>query len=122
MEKVYENNIPCPRGGIMGTRIRKGDTVEVISGKEKGKRGKVIRLLPGDDNTSVLIERLNMIKKHMKPSAKNKEGGILDMEGPISISNVSIVCPKCDKAGRTGFKLTDDKNVRYCKKCKEVID
>lgn len=105
----------------MGVRIRKGDTVEVISGKEKGKRGKIISILSSDNNINVLVERLNIIKKHMKPSSKNKEGGILEMEGPINSSNVSIVCPKCDKATRTGFKLSDDKNVRYCKKCKEII-
>lgn len=106
----------------MGVRIRKGDTVEVITGREKGKRGKIIKILSSDERINVLVERLNIIKKHMKPSTKNKEGGILEMEGPINISNVSIVCPKCDKATRVGFKLSDDKNVRYCKKCKEIIE
>ncbi len=103
-------------------RIRKNDIVEVISGREKGKRGKVIRILSGSDHVNVLVERLNMIKKHMKPSAKNKEGGILEMEGPINRSNVSVVCPKCDKVSRTGSRVSDDKKVRYCKKCNEVID
>lgn len=106
----------------MGVRIRKGDTVEVISGREKGKRGKIIRVLSAGDTVNVLVERLNIIKKHMKPSAKNKEGGILDMEGPVHISNVSIVCPKCNKVSRVGFKLSDHRNVRYCKRCKEIID
>ena len=106
----------------MGARIKRGDTVEVISGREKGKRGKVIRIHSKGEDSNVLIESLNMIKKHMKPSAKNKEGGILEMEGPINISNVSMVCPKCDKVSKVGFKLSDDKNVRYCRKCKEVID
>lgn len=131
MEEVYENNIPCARGCVMGVRIRKGDTVEVISGRERGKRGKVIRVLSADNSVNVLVERLNIIKKHMKPSPKIKEGGILEMEGPINISNVSMVCPKCDKITRIGFKVSDDKavlalseakNVRYCKKCKEIID
>lgn len=106
----------------MGTKIKKGDTVEIITGKEKGKRGKILRVLATADNTRVLVERLNMIKKHMKPSAKNKEGGILEIEGSVDMSNVSIVCPKCSKSSRTGFKLSDNKNVRYCKKCNEIID
>lgn len=105
----------------MGAKIRKGDTVEVITGREKGKRGKIIRILSSNLHTKVLVERLNMIKKHMKPSAKNKEGGILDMEGPIHISNVSVVCPKCDKTTRIGSKPSGDKSVRYCKKCNEII-
>lgn len=106
----------------MGAKIRKGDTVEVITGRERGKRGKIIRILSSNHHKNVLVERLNMIKKHMKPSAKNKEGGILEMEGPIHISNVSVVCPKCDKTTRIGSKPSGDKSVRYCKKCKEVID
>ena len=106
----------------MGVRIRKNDMIHVIAGKEKGKRGKVIRVIQGDHDFSVMAESLNMRKKHMKPSAKNKEGGILETEGSIHISNVSLVCPKCDKASSIGFKIIDDKNFRYCKKCKEVID
>nr|AKQ04307.1 50S ribosomal protein L24, large subunit ribosomal protein L24 [uncultured Nitrospirae bacterium Rifle_16ft_4_minimus_4901] len=106
----------------MGMHIKKGDSVAVLTGKEKGKRGKIIKVLSSGRNLRVLIERINIIKKHMKPNAKNKEGGILEMEGPIEISNVSVVCPKCDKVTRTGIKITDEKKVRYCKKCKEIID
>jgi len=106
----------------MGLRIRKGDTVEIIAGREKGKRGKIIRILSSNHDTRVLVERLNMIKRHMRRSAKYKEGGIIDMEGPIHISNVSLVCPKCDKRTRIGSKPSGDKNVRYCKKCNEIID
>lgn len=106
----------------MGIHIKKGDSVAVLTGKEKGKRGKIIKVLSSGRNLSVLIEKINIIKKHMKPNAKNKEGGILEMEGPIKISNVSVVCPKCDEVTRTGIKITDEKKVRYCKKCKEIID
>lgn len=106
----------------MGIHIKKGDSVAVLTGKEKGKRGKIIKVLSSGRNLSVLIEKINIIKKHMKPNAKNKEGGILEMEGRIEISNVSLVCPKCDKATRTGIKITDEKKVRYCKKCQEIID
>jgi len=107
---------------MMQLKIKRGDTVEAISGKEKGKRGKVLKVLPSDAKVQVLIEKLNIVKKLMKPSQKNKEGGILETEGPIHISNVSIVCPKCDKVTKVGFQLSNDKRMRYCKKCKEIID
>jgi len=107
----------------MGIRIKKNDRVEVISGKEKGKRGHVLRILSSGEHTHILIEKLNMIKKHMKPSAKNKEGGILEMEGPIQVSNVSVVCPKCEQVTKLGFKVSgDDNKARYCKQCQEIID
>lgn len=106
----------------MQLRIRKGDTVEAIYGKEKGKRGKVLRVLSSKGSKFVLVEKLNMIKKHMKPSQKIKEGGILEREGPLHISNVSMVCPKCSKAARVGMQAGDDKKMRYCKKCREIID
>lgn len=106
----------------MQVKIKRGDTVEAISGKERGKRGKVLKVLPSDANVRVLVEKLNITKKHMKPSQKNKEGGILEIEGPIHISNVSIVCSKCNKVTRIGFQLSNEKKMRYCKKCKELID
>lgn len=106
----------------MGNKIKKGDTVEVISGKERGKRGKILKVLSATGNAHVLVENLNIIKKHTKPNAKNKEGGIIDMEAALDISNVMLVCSKCGKAVRTGFKTSDNKSIRYCKKCNEVID
>ncbi len=106
----------------MQVKIRKGDTVEAICGKEKGKKGKVIRVQSSDENRYVFVEKLNIIKKHMKPSQKNKEGGILEKEGPMHVSNVAIVCPKCSKTSRVGIQLSDEKRMRYCKKCREIID
>ncbi len=106
----------------MQLRIKKGDTVEAIYGKEKGKRGKVLKVLSSKGSSYVLVESINMIKKHMKPSQKNKEGGILEREGRLHISNVSMVCPKCSKATRVGVQGSDDKKMRYCKKCREIID
>lgn len=106
----------------MGNKIIKGDTVEVISGKEKGKRGKILKVLTASGNAHVLVESLNMIKKHMKPNTKNKEGGIIEMEGALDISNVMLVCSKCGKAVRSGIKTSDNKSARYCKKCNELID
>ncbi len=106
----------------MQLRIKKGDTVEAVSGKEKGKRGKVLRVMSSNGKRYVLVEKINMIKKHMKPSQKIKEGGILEREGPLHISNVSVVCPKCSKATRVGVQAGDDRKVRFCKKCREIID
>lgn len=123
MEEIYEDYIPCSGGGVMQVRIKKGDTVEAISGREKGKTGKVLKVLSSKKGSRyVLVEKINMIKKHMKPSQKNKEGGILEKEGPMHISNVSVVCPKCGKATRVGVQVGDDKKMRYCKKCREIID
>lgn len=102
-------------------RIRKDDQVMVISGKEKGKTGKVLKVIPG--KSAVLVDKLNMVKRHQKPSAKYKHGGIIEKEAPIHSSNVMLLCSKCKGPVRTGFKLLDDgKKVRFCKKCKEVIE
>lgn len=122
MEEIHEDYISCSGGGVMQVKIKKGDTVEAIYGKEKGKSGKVLKVLSAKDNKYVLVEKINMIKKHMKPSQKNKEGGILEREGPLHISNVSVVCPKCSKATRVGMQVGDDKKMRFCKKCREIID
>ncbi len=105
----------------MGLRIKKNDTVFVITGKEKGKRGRVLSVLPSTNR--LIIEKVNIIKKHMKPSRKYAQGGIIEKEAPLHISNVMLVCPKCDKPTRIGnVLLGDSKKVRACKKCGEVID
>jgi large subunit ribosomal protein L24 len=105
----------------MGLSVKKNDTVVVISGKEKGKRGRVLSVYPAKD--SLLIEKINMIKKHMKPSRKYAQGGIIEKEAPIHISNVMLICPKCTKPTRIGSaSLQGGKKVRVCKKCREVID
>ncbi len=105
----------------MGLSIKKNDTVLVISGKEKGKRGRVLSVHPLKDQ--LLIEKINMIKKHMKPSRKYAQGGIIEKEAPLYISSVMVVCPKCNKPTRIGNALLQDgRKVRMCKKCREVID
>ncbi|MGC8718515.1 MAG: 50S ribosomal protein L24 [Thermodesulforhabdaceae bacterium] len=102
-------------------RIKKNDVVMVIAGKEKGKTGKVIKVLKKKDR--VIVEKLNMIKRHLRPGRYSQEGGILEREAPIHISNVMLVCPKCSKPTRVGYKFLDDgRKVRYCKKCSEVIE
>lgn len=105
----------------MGLSIKKNDTAIVISGKEKGKKGRIISVMPSKER--VLIENINIIKKHMKPNRQNTQGGIISKEGALHISNIMLVCPKCNKPTRISNVLIENqKKVRMCKKCKEVID
>ncbi|MEW6725136.1 MAG: 50S ribosomal protein L24 [Bacillota bacterium] len=101
--------------------VKKGDTVSVIAGKSKGKKGKVLRTEPSIGR--VVVEGVNMVKKHQKPNQKIMQGGIIDKEAPIDVSNVMLVCKGCGKPTRTGHKELDNgKTVRFCRKCGEVID
>jgi large subunit ribosomal protein L24 len=103
------------------TSLRKGDTVQVISGKEKGKEGKILNVFRKDH--AVSVERLNLVKRSTKPNQKNPKGGFVEREGRLSISNVMIVCEKCDRPVRFGVKiLTDGSKLRTCKRCGEVFD
>jgi len=102
-------------------KIRKGDTVMVIAGRERGKTGKVLSLLR--EAGKLTVEKLNVIKRHTKPSQKNRQGGILEREAPIAISNVMYYCGNCGKPVRLGSKiLSDGRRVRICRTCKEVIE
>ena len=106
---------------MQSIHIRRGDTVGVIAGSERGKRGKVLRVLP--EKGRVLVEHVNMIKKHQRPTQKLRQGGIIEREGPLALSNVLVVCQSCDKPSRTGVKiLTDGRKVRVCRRCNESID
>jgi large subunit ribosomal protein L24 len=101
--------------------VRRGDTVGVIAGREKGKRGKVLRVLTGKGR--VLVEHVNMVKKHQRPTQKLRQGGIIEREGALALSNVLVVCGRCDKPSRTGMKLlSDGRKVRSCKRCGEAVD
>jgi large subunit ribosomal protein L24 len=103
------------------TRIKKGDTVMVIAGRERGKTGKVLSLHRPDGK--LIVEKLNMIKRHTKPSQKVRQGGILEREAPLAISNVMFYCANCQKPVRVGMKsLADRQRVRVCKKCQEIIE
>ncbi len=96
--------------------VRRGDTVAVISGKEKGKRGKVLKIL--DKKDRVVIEKIMMMKRHTKPSQKNPQGGILEKEGSVHLSNVALWCEKCAAPRRAGIKFNEaGGKVRVCKKC-----
>ena len=100
--------------------VKKKDLVMVIAGKDKGKSGKVLSVL--SKKNRVIVEKVNFIKRHTRPSAKQRQGGIIEREGPINISNVMLICTKCNKPSRVGKKyLEDDKKVRVCKKCGEIL-
>jgi large subunit ribosomal protein L24 len=102
-------------------QIRKNDSVMVISGKEKGKTGKVLRVLPKED--SVLIERVNLVKRHSRPRGPQQPGGIVEKEASIPVSNLMIMCDKCNAPVRIGHKqLGDGKKVRMCRRCGETLD
>jgi len=99
--------------------IREGDKVIVLSGKDRDKTGKVLEVNPASGK--VLVEGVNMVKKHQRPTRADRKGGILEMEGAVSSSKVMLVCPRCNKPSRTGHKnLKSGEKVRYCKSCGEV--
>jgi large subunit ribosomal protein L24 len=100
--------------------IRTGDKVRVIAGKDKGKEAKVLAVYPHKQR--IVIERVNLIKKATRPTQKNPNGGILEIEGTVHVSNVMIVCPKCSEPTRIGRKREDGARVRVCKKCNNDID
>ena len=101
--------------------IKRGDIVKVISGKDKGKEGKVITAVP--ETGKVIVEGVAMVKKHQKAKMQGQESGIIHVESAIDASNVLRVCSKCGKAARTGVKILDDgSKVRYCKKCEETFN
>jgi large subunit ribosomal protein L24 len=101
--------------------IKKDDKVMVIAGKEKGKTGKVLRVLPKKDRA--VVEKINFIKRHMRPGAHSRQGGIVEKENPINISNLMVVCGKCTDPTRIGQRVLEDgSRVRYCKKCDEIIE
>ncbi|MBV9787362.1 MAG: 50S ribosomal protein L24 [Chloroflexi bacterium] len=106
--------------------VKTGDEVLVISGKNKGQRGKITRSIPTEDR--VVVENVNMVKKHMKPRGPRQRGGIVEMEAPLHVSKVMLVCPNCGKASRTGHRIVDGegkvsrRKVRFCKACDAAVD
>jgi large subunit ribosomal protein L24 len=104
-----------------GIAIRKNDTVLVIAGREKGKRGKVLFVLPARER--VIVEHVNMVKRHQRPTQKLRQGGIIEREAPLHVSNLMLICSKCDKPTRIGMQvLADDRRARVCRRCREIVD
>ena len=101
--------------------IKKNDTVMVVAGKDRGKSGKVLRLFPNKD--TVIIERLNFAKRHLKAGGSHGKGGIVEKEAPLHISNIQLLCGKCNLPTRIGKKILEDgRKIRICRKCGEAID
>jgi large subunit ribosomal protein L24 len=106
----------------LATPIRKNDNVVVMTGKDRGKRGRVVRLVP--EKNRLVVEGVNFVKRHTKPNPqKNVKGGVVEREAALHASNVQIVCPECGKPTRIGKKVLDDgRKVRICRKCEGVLD
>jgi len=101
-------------------KIRKNDMVLVVSGNQKGKKGKVLKVFPKEKR--IIVEGVRLIKRHSKPTQKNPKGGIVEKEASINVSNVMVICSKCDTATRVGIKtLEDRRKTRVCKSCGEMI-
>ena len=104
----------------MKIKIKKDDIVRVITGKDQGKSGKVLKVFP---EGKLIVEKINFVKRHTKPSQKVQQGGILEKEAPIGVSKVMLICNKCGKPTRVKIgSLQNGKHVRICKKCSEMID
>jgi large subunit ribosomal protein L24 len=106
----------------LATPIRRNDNVVVTTGKDRGKTGRVLRLVP--DSNRVVVEGVNVIKRHTKPNPqRNIKGGVVEREAPLHASNVQLVCPECGKPTRIGRRvLGDGRKVRVCRKCEGVVD
>jgi large subunit ribosomal protein L24 len=106
---------------ITKSKIKKGDHVMVTAGRHRGKSGKVLKVLPSEGR--VLVERLNVVKRHQKPSGPQSPGGIIEKEAPLALSNVMVVCGKCSHPVRVGRRrLEDGQQVRFCRRCQEQIE
>ena len=103
------------------TPIRRNDSVQVIAGKDRGKKGRVLRVLA--EKNRLVVEGINFVKRHTRPNpGKGVKGGILEKEAPLHASNVQLVCPECGKMTRVGHRVDGDRKVRICRKCEGVVD
>lgn len=100
-------------------KIKKGDTVQVLSGNDKGKTGEVLEVIPKTEK--VIVKGVNVRKKHVKPRKQGEEGGIISVECAIHSSKVNVVCPKCNKPARIGYKIEKGEKVRVCKRCQTKL-
>ena len=100
-------------------KLKKGDQVLIISGKDRGRKGKIIERFPKENR--VVVEGINLRKKHVKPKRSGEKGQIIQLPAPLRVCNVKIICPKCGKATRVGYKIEGEKKYRVCKKCGQEI-
>lgn len=100
-------------------KIKKGDNVKIIKGKDNGKNGKVLRVFPQDNK--ILVEGLNMFKKHSRPKKQGEKGEVIQITRPLAVSNAMIICNACSKTTRVGYKITNGAKERFCKKCNLTI-
>jgi large subunit ribosomal protein L24 len=100
-------------------KIKKGDPVLIISGKYRGKKGKVLKAFPTEGK--ILVEGVNLVKKHRKPKKSGEKGQIIEIPAPLDVSNAKLFCPKCGKATRLGYKIEEKRKFRVCKKCGQEI-
>jgi large subunit ribosomal protein L24 len=105
----------------VAAKIKRNDQVQVLTGKDRGRRGEVRQVVAEQDRA--IVTGVNMMKKHQRSGGPERPGGIIDMEAPIQMSNLAVVCRSCDAATRVGFRVLEDgRKVRFCKKCNEAID
>ena len=100
-------------------KLKKGDSVLIIAGKDKGRTAKILRALPKE--LKVLVDGINLKKKHVRPKKEGEKGQVVAIPAPMDVSNVKLVCPKCGKATRVGYATEKDVKNRICKKCKQII-
>lgn len=100
-------------------KIKKSDIVLIISGKDKGKKGKVLKVLPKEEK--IIVEGINLRKKHIRPKRSGEKGQVIEVPSPLHVSNVKLICPKCGKAVRIGYRITNKKKFRICKKCGQDV-
>lgn len=102
-------------------QVKKDDQVEILTGKDKGRVGKILRVDP--KNNKAIVEKVNIVQRHTKPNPANQQGGIIPKEALINLSNLKLICPKCSKTVRLGKKILDDgSKIRICKKCGESVE
>lgn len=107
-------------GRVAKMHVKKGDTVEVISGEDRGRQGKILEVRPREGR--VIVEGINIQKRHTRPTRANTQGGVIEQPGPLAAAKVLLVCPHCKRGVRTGRKRTDNGVVRVCKRCGRDID
>lgn len=100
-------------------KIKKGDQVLIISGKDRGRKGKILKALPKEEK--LVVEGINLRKKHLKPRKAGEKGQIIEFPAPLPISNIKLICPKCGKAARVGYKVEGERKYRICKQCGQEI-